>query len=320
MQWNVRFGPNHRGWWSDNLQNKDNTVLAGQTSFNRYSVNSTDLTKGLWIPIEQLQGEGAGAGALKASHNIYTCLYNRHRIRVAADGQVLGYAKNVYINNVVPIEPRLRRNDPHLTKYECDFSKPQYFPHNISQINNRVTTNSARDWLYFAANLRGGARENINLLLHIEPFADVFYEGAAKVFDGGRFVYWYHTMMEREKYGNECMDCCFVNERTEPDTVFTYVVLSPLLLYCNRNPANGPNSFLVVDNSAQMVHAKRTDLEVQNRPLPHQVTTINAEFYHIIAVQDKAEINREFRGNAYYNFFGFGDAAVHVYGNLGHVI
>jgi hypothetical protein len=269
--WNPRFGADHQGWWSDNLQNRDATLLAGQPVSNPVSVVGADLTEeyDLWVPIESLQGEGMPAATEKALRNIYTCKYNRKRIKVSPANPKFAHPKNVYVNNVVPIEPRLNRNDPDLRYHKCDLNEPMYGPLDISKVDNRVRTNSARDWLYFAANLRGGSRETINMLLHIEPFQDVFYEGAAKVYDGGRFVYW--------------------------------------------NPANGPNSFLVVDNGAQMVHAKRTDIEVQNRPIPHQVTTIDSEFYHIITMQDKAEINRQFRGNSYYNFYGFGDAATHVY-------
>lgn len=55
-----------------------------------------------------------------------------------------------------------------------------------------VYTDSPRDWLYFASNLRGNAKEDINVIYQLTPLdADTIkYEGIAKVQDGGRFTYW----------------------------------------------------------------------------------------------------------------------------------
>ncbi len=104
--------------------------------------------------------------------------------------RVLTYLTNVVMNNVVPIDPTLEKNDPRLTDYNCSAASAPYSPTNISQFNNYLPTATARDWLYFAANLRGGAKESLNVLSTLRPISGVRYEGFAAVSDGGRFTYW----------------------------------------------------------------------------------------------------------------------------------
>jgi len=68
-----------------------------------------------------------------------------------------------------------------------------YTPENISQYPNYLATETPRDWLYFASNLRGEAKENINILYNLQPLATVTnsgVEGITEVQDGGTFVYW----------------------------------------------------------------------------------------------------------------------------------
>lgn len=166
--------------------------------------------------------------------------------------------------------PDLTANDQRLTNFDCYGSGlAQYSPTNISLVDNRVYTNNARDWLYFAANLRGGAKETININYKLSPFQSVKYEGFAKVADGARFVYW--------------------------------------------NPANGPNSFLIVDNQVNVVKAKRSDVTVEVELFPKDTTTFLSDVYQLISIQDENEINREFTSAFYNNHYGFGDSTVSVY-------
>ena len=39
------------------------------------------------------------------------------------------------------------------------------------------------------------------------------------------------------------------------------------------NPCNGPNSFLVVDNPTNIIHAKRNDIELSHKFLPSTLST-----------------------------------------------
>jgi hypothetical protein len=48
--------PTNKGWWSDNLQNKDDTLLAGQAVVQDISVNAPDLTTDCWFPIANFTG------------------------------------------------------------------------------------------------------------------------------------------------------------------------------------------------------------------------------------------------------------------------
>lgn len=177
-----------KGWWSDNLQNRDHTVVAGQAGTHDIAVGSDDLTKGLWVPITDLTAPDItpyGYPALTQTaiqntlKNIYACEFNRYRIRVDPQTTRISYPDNVYINNVVPIDPSLTKYDTRLTNYPCNLAKGMYTPDNISQYDNIVLTETPRDWLYFAANLRGGARETINVLYSLAPVGLTKREGFA---------------------------------------------------------------------------------------------------------------------------------------------
>eukprot|EP01105_Mastigella_eilhardi_P019189 TRINITY_DN44_c0_g2_i1.p1 TRINITY_DN44_c0_g2~~TRINITY_DN44_c0_g2_i1.p1 ORF type:complete len:2522 (-),score=650.58 TRINITY_DN44_c0_g2_i1:100-7614(-) len=179
---------NKKGWWSDNLQNRDRTLIAGQSSSNTYSVGKSSLIPdSQWTDITSLQGASTEAQA--ALKNIYTCLFNRKWLQVPPNNKRVHYLTNVYENNVVPVPPTLT-NDM-VTNYDCSNST-QYTPNTISQFPNVVYTDSSRDWLYFAANLRGNALETINVLYQLKPLDSdkLKFEGIAKIQDGGRFTYW----------------------------------------------------------------------------------------------------------------------------------
>ncbi|KAH3732381.1 hypothetical protein Pelo_16786 [Pelomyxa schiedti] len=184
---NPKF-PGKTGWWSDNLQNRDHTLVAGQQFCHNISVNAASLIDSSeWVDITQLTNAASeSAAALK---NIYTCLFNRKRLKTYVDNQWTQYLTNVYENNVIPVPPGLTAND--VTNYDCT-GTTQYTPDNINQFPNVVYTDSPRDWLYFAANLRGNALETINVIYQLKPLDTnvIKYEGVAKVQDGGRFTYW----------------------------------------------------------------------------------------------------------------------------------
>jgi len=179
--------PGYKGWWSDNLQNKDHTLLAGQDKSYNVSVDKgTLLPSSKWINVNNLTEQKVVSQKLK---NLYVCMYNQHRIRMKVDNSIFAFPNNVNQNNIVPILPDLTTGDPRLSSFDCQ-GKFQYSPTNISLVNNIVLTPTIRDWLYFGANLRGNALETINIALKLKPFANVKYEGLAKVQDGGTFVYW----------------------------------------------------------------------------------------------------------------------------------
>ncbi len=264
----ARF-PKYKGWWSDNLQNKDHTLVAGQEMSNDVSVDKeTLLPADKWINARDLINPETRAVIESRLRNIHTCLFNQHRVKLSPNQQRYAYLGNVYQNNIIPIIPDLEKNDPRLTSYDCS-NVQQYTPETISQVDNVVATPTVRDWLYFGANLRGGALENINVPYSMAPIPGVKIEGLVKVQDGGRFVYW--------------------------------------------NPANGPNSFLIVDNPVNVVEATRCDLAITEEVFPKSTTTFKPELYHLMTISDPAEINREWKYETYTNNYGFGDAAVAIF-------
>ncbi|NTU98874.1 hypothetical protein HGA64_02620, partial [Candidatus Falkowbacteria bacterium] len=251
------------GWMSDNLQNKDDTLLAGQSTSNTISVDKSSLLSGKMAWIDQLgQADPYADAAMK---NIYSCLFNRSRAKVDPNNPNIVYPNNVYENNVVPIAPDLTKNDARLTSFDCN--SLYYDPATIHEFNNVVKTD-AKDWLYFGVGLRGGAKETINIVSQLDPISGVNFEGFAKINDGGRFTFW--------------------------------------------NPANGPNSFLVLDNVVNVVEAIQSRLSMSKEIIPVEVPTFNADIYHLITVTDPDEYNREFTESPYLKNYGYGDAVTSV--------
>ncbi len=265
----ARF-PKYKGWWSDNLQNKDHTLLAGQSQVNNVSVDKdTLLPQSAWINAHDIVGSTATKKMIaERLKNIHTCLYNQHRIRTSVNQTVFAFPSNVFQNNIIPIIPDLESNDDRLTNYNCT-GVYQYSPYNISEVDNIVQTGTIRDWLYFGANLRGEALETINVPMTLMPYGSVKYEGMAKVQDGGRFVYW--------------------------------------------NPANGPNSFLIVDDVVNVVTAKRCDITIASEVFPKTTTTFNPVLYHLFTITDANEVNRQWTYDTYTNHYGFGDSVVSIF-------
>ena len=190
-EYSLKKFPDYKGWWSDQLQNKDHTLLAGQESVNQISVDKESLLKDTdWINASQLKNSDQNLIKNRLK-NIYVCQYNQNRVKITKNQNKYAFLKNVYQNNVVPVLPDLAENDERYTNFDCtNENSYQYTPYNISKVDNRVYTGNDRDWLYFAAGLRGNAKENINVILKLEPFEGTKYEGITKIQDGGRFTYW----------------------------------------------------------------------------------------------------------------------------------
>ena len=267
-------GVKKKGWWCDNLQNMDNTLVAGQDTCNDISVNKkSSITN--WINGKLLRGYNAASSPNVTNivndriKNIYACRYNRKRPEHNYKSQKTYYTKNVNQNNIIPIIVDLDANDNRLYNYEC--TGDQYTPDNIyKDEGNLLVTPTSKDYLYFGANLRGEAKESLNVIMNLNYFDKVRYEGMVKVNEGGRFVYW--------------------------------------------NPANGPNSFLVVDDPVSVVNAKRNDIDIYNNIFPSIVATFNSVVYHVYFFKDEGKLNKEWPFNKYYtNSYGFGDVAVSVY-------
>ena len=267
-------GVKKRGWWSDNLQNKDNTLLAGQDTCNDISVDKK-LSITSWVNGKDLKGNNPSTtpNVTKIINdrntNIYVCLYNRKRPAVNYKMDKKYYTANVNQNNIIPVIVDLDADDKRLYSYNCQGDS--YTPDNLyKEEGNLLVTPTSKDYLYFGANLRGEAKESFNVLMNLENFDKVKYEGMVKVNEGGRFVYW--------------------------------------------NPANGPNSFLVVDDPVSIVNAKRNDIDIYNTIFPSVVATFNSVVYHAYFLKDENKINKEWPFNRYYtNSYGYGDVAISVY-------
>ena len=188
-EYSINKFPEYKGWWSDQLQSKDHTLLAGQQKVSQVSVGHDFLiTNEDWIDGYKIKrNDDLIKNRMK---NLYVCLFNRHRIKVTPGQKKFAWLGNVYQNNVVPILPNLQEDDSRYTNYPCEENGYQYSIYNISQVDNRVYTGNDRDWLYFAAGLRSNAMEDINVIMKLDPIDSTKFEGITKVQDGGRFTYW----------------------------------------------------------------------------------------------------------------------------------
>ena len=262
-----------RGWWCDNLQNKDDTLLSGQNKVNKISVDKKEEI--IWVEEKDLVGstrEGSN-DFIKAfinmrNKNIYTCLFNRKRAQYKKDCNKVYFPNNICQNNIVPVLVDLEKNDKRYTNYNCD--KEQYTPDNIhEEKGNLLITPTDKDYLYFAANLRGSAKESFNILLNLTYFDKVKYEGTTKINEGGRFIYY--------------------------------------------NPGWGANAYMVYDSPVSSINAKRNDITIENDVLPKETTTFNAVLYHYYTIKDEKKINKEWPYKTYYrNSYGFGDVSITV--------
>ena len=191
-EYSIRKFNKYKGWWSDQLQNKDHSLLAGQQKVNQVSVGKESLLKDSdWINAFNLVNTHDQNMVSHRLKNIYVCKYNQHRVKVRPGQSKYAFLKNVYQNNVVPVLPDLTEHDPRYTNFDCSGENGyQYSIYNISQADNRVYTGNDRDWLYFASGLRSNARENINVILKMDPLEGGKFEGITKIQDGGRFTYW----------------------------------------------------------------------------------------------------------------------------------
>lgn len=267
-------GTNKKGWWCDNLQNRDDTLVAGQDVSNEISVNKP-FSINNWVKGKDLVGINDDSNKNvkdiieKRNKNIYVCLYNQKRPQFNKKNTKKYAALNVNQNNVVPVLVNLEKDDPRLYSYECN--QEQIEPDDLRNVEgNLLATPTSKDYLYFAANLRGQAKEAFNVVMKLQDFKNIKYEGMVKVNEGGRFVYW--------------------------------------------NPANGPNSFLVVDNPVSIINAKRNDIEVYNILFPQKIKTFNSTVYHQYTFRDVNKINKTWPFEAYYtNSYGFGDLSISVY-------
>ena len=267
-------GKRKYGWWCDNLQNQDDTLVAGQETCNEVSVDKNpSITE--WVTGKKLVDiDGKEKPEIKniieqRNKNIYVCMYNQKRPAFKKNNKIRYSTLNVNQNNVVPVLVDLDKNDDRLINYNC--TKDQVKPEDLRNVEgNLLVTSTSKDYLYFAANLRGQAKESFNVLMNLQYFNKIKYEGMVKVNEGGRFVYW--------------------------------------------NPANGPNSFIIVDNPVSIINAKRNDIEVINILFPQNIKTFNSIVYHHYKFRDESKINKVWPFDSYYtNSYGYGDMAVSVY-------
>ena len=262
-----------KGWWCDNLQNKDDTLLAGQEKSNKISVDKEENID--WIDAKDLIGSQRENSDRMVKEiinyrlsNIYICLFNRKRVKMKKDDKRIITPENIQENNVIPILIDLERWDKRLYEYKCE--DEQYSPYNISQKKgNLLETPTDKDYLYFAANLRGAAKESFNVLMNLNYFSKIKYEGMVKVNEGGRFVFY--------------------------------------------SPGISPNSYMTYDDPVFTIKAKRNDIIIENSLISPDTTTFNSTIYHLYTFKDENKINKEWPYKAFYtNTYGFGDVSVTV--------
>lgn len=176
--------PDKKGWWSENLQNKDDTLLAGQDNVNQIPY----LYKWNWDYLKSDLITSSDFTKQK-TNNIYSCLFNPGLLNDKYDK--FQYKANVLLNNIIPIIPWIQKeneNSNFLNSYNCN-SNTVYDNSNLNKVNNIVETESAY-WSYFWANLRWWAKESLNMINRLTPMNWVNFEWDLKIVEWWRFVYW----------------------------------------------------------------------------------------------------------------------------------
>jgi len=125
----------------------------------------------------------------------------------------LTFPNNIFQNNIIPVNPLSNKTDPSLSNYNCDLTRGQATPQNISTYPNFLNTGDAVNWLYFS-DLRGGAKENLNVLYTWQSLATSKREGVTTVQQGGRFTYW----------NPSCGPGCWLVVDNQPQTVIAKTV------------------------------------------------------------------------------------------------
>ena len=117
-------GEKKRGWWPDNLQNKDDTLLAGNKISNIISVDKKSEIK--WVNAENLVGsKKEGSTELvkeliaNRTRNLYVCLFNRRRPEYNVESNIKFDLMSIVENNAIPIFVDLEKSDKRLYSYDC---------------------------------------------------------------------------------------------------------------------------------------------------------------------------------------------------------
>jgi hypothetical protein len=111
------------------------------------------------------------------------------------------------------------------------------------------------------------------------------------------------TTKELPSFKMEVVSCTGI-----PDLVCHF----PAFFSLGPNHTTGPNAFEVVDDVTSVVNAQRTDLTMTAEIFPTLIPTFNAVVLEWLHLEDTDEIGRQWTSQAYYNCYGFGDAAVCV--------
>ena len=152
----------YNGWWSDNMQNNDNTIISG---------NSDNLLE--WT-------------SQTKQSNIYTCYFNSRRLNIDTSSNKYAYTKNIYDNYIIPVIPD--QTEELQSTYTCDGSI-SYTASNISKFEgNTEGTNKGITNMYYSVAVRGGAKESMNILTKLT--SKYMSEGMFTIFSGANFKYW----------------------------------------------------------------------------------------------------------------------------------
>lgn len=150
----------YSGWWSDNLQNNDNTIISGS-------------------------GDNELNWSSPSSSDIYSCLFNNKRVLISLTSSKYAYTKNIFDNYIIPVLPSYLEEIP----TDVTTCEKYYTGYNISKYeSNFQKTNSDINYMYFSSAVRGGAKESFNIITQLSNIH--LHEGLTKILDNVKFKYW----------------------------------------------------------------------------------------------------------------------------------
>ncbi|KAL0236801.1 hypothetical protein PCE1_000198 [Barthelona sp. PCE] len=179
-------GSNKRGWYSDNLQDRDDTILVGQQKSNRVSRGKAVLYDvNRW---KYMHNVTSAANAERSYKNIYTCLFNNKILIPPKNKDKIYYRSHARTNYIVPLDPFMQEYDDRIDDFDCTLDR-QYGPSNISTYNNFLETDET-DYLYFGVHQRSGGLESLHIAYTMKTYQNIFFRSLATPIGFGYNTAW----------------------------------------------------------------------------------------------------------------------------------
>ena len=237
------------GWWWENLQNRDDTTLAWNSKINKVPYSFNNVTKE-YLNTPNIDSSYFESVPKSEINNIYSCLFNPKKI--ISSNSKYSYTPNIVENNIIPIFPWI-------TKSDKQSNNSQAFLDNYSCSKNQYNTS------------------DLNKINNISETEN---------------SYWLYFSSNLKWWSKEWLNLISRLQKYSPDEKDWYewdVKVIEWWRFVYWNPANWPNSFLIVDNPTQIVKSVKSDLILDKEVMPYWVKNYDTDVYLLYNLKDETE-------------------------------